>query len=167
MNTLCNICKKTETDLRCQKCNNLICYKCITETPVGYRCANCVTYNKPPMYKIPLFTTITSSILAMIIGIIIGLISSTFIPVTTYFSFISLIVSAFFGIIFSQMIFQILNWTSNGKRGKKMQIISINAIIIASFIRLYPLNNLATAVNDLNGLVLLIIGTLILWEKFK
>jgi len=34
---------QTPTALRCNRCGKLICAKCATRTPVGYRCRQCVT----------------------------------------------------------------------------------------------------------------------------
>ncbi len=33
---------KTETQLRCNRCNKPICIKCATHTPTGYRCSECI-----------------------------------------------------------------------------------------------------------------------------
>jgi hypothetical protein len=42
-NTLyCTFHPKTETQLRCNRCNQLICIKCATHTPTGYRCPECI-----------------------------------------------------------------------------------------------------------------------------
>ena len=32
----------TETNLRCNRCEKLICTKCAVHTPTGYRCRECV-----------------------------------------------------------------------------------------------------------------------------
>ena len=32
-----------ETQMRCNRCGRLICLKCAVQTPVGYRCKQCVT----------------------------------------------------------------------------------------------------------------------------
>ena len=33
---------KVESSLRCNRCNQLICIKCATHTPTGYRCPECI-----------------------------------------------------------------------------------------------------------------------------
>lgn len=40
--TYCEIHPDRETNLRCNRCNNLICTKCAIQTPTGYRCEECV-----------------------------------------------------------------------------------------------------------------------------
>jgi|TARA_B110000438_G_C15511320_1_gene520037 hypothetical protein len=163
----CQNCKNNETNLRCQKCNQLICYNCMKETPVGYRCSNCVEFIKPPMYKISVITLITSSLIAIVFGFIMGVISIFLIPIQSYYSFITIIGSGFFGLLISQILFIIINWSSNGKRGKKIQIIAVCSIILSSLIRLYISGNIEMGINDLNGFVYLLTGVIVLWDKFK
>jgi hypothetical protein len=38
----CTFHPKTETRLRCNRCNQPICIKCATHTPTGYRCPECI-----------------------------------------------------------------------------------------------------------------------------
>jgi len=41
-NLVCTFHPKTETRLRCNRCNRPICIKCATHTPTGYRCPDCI-----------------------------------------------------------------------------------------------------------------------------
>ena len=41
--TYCETHPNTETQLRCNRCNKLICSKCAVQTPIGYRCRQCVS----------------------------------------------------------------------------------------------------------------------------
>ena len=41
----------TETLLRCNKCNKPICLKCAVQTPVGYRCKECVREQQDVYYN--------------------------------------------------------------------------------------------------------------------
>ena len=96
-----------------------------------------------------------------------GIISLFLIPIQTYYSFITVIGSVFFGLLISQILFIIINWSSNGKRGKQIQIIAVCSIVLSSIIRLYISENIQIAINDLNGFVYLLTGVLVLWDKFK
>lgn len=40
--TFCEVHPDRETSLRCNKCNRLMCADCAVQTPVGYRCKQCV-----------------------------------------------------------------------------------------------------------------------------
>tara|TARA_Y100001970_G_scaffold293704_1_gene442494 strand:- start:2436 stop:2939 length:504 start_codon:yes stop_codon:yes gene_type:complete len=167
MKQYCNICNKIETELRCQKCNELICYECITETPVGYRCNACVSFNIPPMYKMPIHLIISSLIIGIMSGIIIGYIISMLMPVSSIFSLFTLAAATFIAILVSSIIFSILNFTTNGKRGKKIQIVSITSMMTVMITRIYISGEISLVTSDLNGAVLLLISTLLLWDKFK
>ena len=167
MKQYCNICNKIETELRCQKCNNLICYECITETPVGYRCKECVSFNVPPMYKIPIHLVISSLAIGILSGMIIGIIVSLLIPVSSLFSLFTLASAAFVALLSSYIIFSILNYITNGKRGKKIQIVSLISMMAIGITRVYISGEFALITNDLNGAVLILIGSLTLWDKFR
>ena len=41
--TFCSNHPNTETSLRCNRCEKLICSKCAVQTPIGYRCRQCVS----------------------------------------------------------------------------------------------------------------------------
>ena len=67
-----------ETNLRCGKCGQLICPKCLVQTPVGARCLDCAK-----LYKLPTFRVTTQYYLravgtalgmAIVCGLIWGLI---------------------------------------------------------------------------------------------
>jgi hypothetical protein len=42
---------KVETYLRCNKCNQPMCSKCAVQTPVGYRCRNCISGQQKVFYS--------------------------------------------------------------------------------------------------------------------
>jgi hypothetical protein len=41
---------KVETYLRCNKCGQPICSRCAVQTPVGYRCRNCISTQQKVFY---------------------------------------------------------------------------------------------------------------------
>lgn len=41
-----------QTLLRCGKCGDPICPRCLVQTPVGIRCPRCVTYERNPLYQV-------------------------------------------------------------------------------------------------------------------
>ena len=40
----------TETNLRCGRCNELICPNCLVQSDVGSRCPDCARVRTPPMF---------------------------------------------------------------------------------------------------------------------
>ena len=100
-------------------------------------------------------------------GIIIGYIISMLMPVSSIFSLFTLAAATFIAILVSSIIFSILNFTTNGKRGKKIQIVSITSMMTVMITRIYISGEISLVTSDLNGAVLLLISTLLLWDKFK
>jgi hypothetical protein len=48
--TYCAVHPDRETGLRCNKCNRLMCSECAVQTPVGYRCRQCVRQHEDKFY---------------------------------------------------------------------------------------------------------------------
>ena len=60
---------KTETRLRCNRCGNPICPKCAVQTPVGFRCKQCIRGQQAIFYS--------ATPLDYLIAVVIGLVAST------------------------------------------------------------------------------------------
>jgi len=43
---------KVETNLRCGKCEQPICPKCVVQTPVGARCPDCAKLTRLPIFQV-------------------------------------------------------------------------------------------------------------------
>lgn len=50
-NTYCQVHTDTQTGLRCNNCGRLMCAKCAVQTPVGYRCQQCVRQREQTFYN--------------------------------------------------------------------------------------------------------------------
>ena len=48
----CAIHPDVETNLRCGKCGQPICPKCLVQTPVGARCPKCANVRKLPVFEV-------------------------------------------------------------------------------------------------------------------
>jgi hypothetical protein len=49
--TYCEIHPDRETALRCNRCGRLMCAECAVQTPVGYRCRQCVRQHEDKFFK--------------------------------------------------------------------------------------------------------------------
>lgn len=56
-----------ETHLACQKCGKAICFQCMVETPVGFRCKDCARLRANPLF------TLSRDELMRAVGAVIGL----------------------------------------------------------------------------------------------
>lgn len=50
--TYCEVHPDRETSLRCNKCGRLMCVQCAVQTPVGYRCRECVRQQEDKYYNV-------------------------------------------------------------------------------------------------------------------
>jgi tetratricopeptide (TPR) repeat protein len=61
-----------ETMLRCNKCNKPICMECAVQTPVGYRCKQCVRQQQDKFYTASLSDKSKGYIAAAVSGVLLG-----------------------------------------------------------------------------------------------
>ena len=50
--TYCDKHPKTETNLRCGRCDTLICPRCLVHAPVGVRCPKCAKTKRLPTFEV-------------------------------------------------------------------------------------------------------------------
>jgi uncharacterized membrane protein YeaQ/YmgE (transglycosylase-associated protein family) len=67
--TYCSFHPNVETRLRCSKCGRPICPRCAVQTPVGFRCPDCVRTQQAVFY--------TATPLDYVIAAVVGLVAST------------------------------------------------------------------------------------------
>ncbi|OGO20625.1 MAG: hypothetical protein A2144_03035 [Chloroflexi bacterium RBG_16_50_9] len=120
-----------ETNLRCGKCGQPICPKCMVTTPVGARCPKCAKLYQLPTYRVSTifyFRAIVTALgVAVITGIIWGAIS-IFIP----FFYLNLVLAAGTG----YAIGEITGLSVNRKRGRGLAAIAGIAVIISYLVNI-------------------------------
>jgi MFS family permease len=74
--TFCAVHPDRETGLRCNKCGRLMCAECAVQTPVGYRCRECVRQHENKFYTATpndsLIVALVCGGLAAVGGVILG-----------------------------------------------------------------------------------------------
>ena len=125
--TYCPNHPKTATNLRCGKCEELICAKCMVHTPVGARCKSCAQVRRPPTYDI----SRTHAARAVGTGIGIGIAGGialilihALLPLGLFFY---AIVAAGLGYVVSEGV----SASANRKKGRTLQIIAAASVAIA------------------------------------
>ena len=63
---------QVETRLRCSKCGNPICPRCAVQTPVGFRCPDCVRVQQAVFYTV----TPLDYAIAVVVGLVISTIAA-------------------------------------------------------------------------------------------
>ena len=66
----CEVHPSRETNLRCNRCNRLMCNECAALTPVGYRCKECVREQQNTYFNAAIFDYVISAGIAVILSAI-------------------------------------------------------------------------------------------------
>ncbi len=132
---------KTETNIRCGKCDETICAECLVHAPVGMRCPDCARVNTPPMYDVPLpflLRGIGAGLgTALVLGfafylaapVLFRLVFLDIALINTVLPFIYVAVMALIGYAIGEAV----SLSTNRKRGLKLKIVSAACVFVASF----------------------------------
>lgn len=131
--TYCEKHPDRETGLRCNRCNRLMCGECAVQTPVGYRCRECVRQVEDTFF--------TGTNVDYVIGFVTSLIVSAlgafftgFIPFWLAAIFLGIIVGGFVGEI-------VLRMTGKRRGRYTAQITALGALLgtlVVYFVTLIP-----------------------------
>ena len=69
---LCSRHKGVTTSLLCARCGDTICPKCMTVSPVGYRCPDCSKFTKIPTYNLSKKLLVKVFFVAIFVGLVVG-----------------------------------------------------------------------------------------------
>ena len=123
----CALHPETETNLRCGKCEQPICPKCVVQTPVGARCPECAALKRLPVYDI--------SAVLYARGIAAGLITASVLgavwPFIPSFYVLWLLIAVGIG----YAIGEVVSLSVNRKRGLGLQAIAGTSMIASYVIR--------------------------------
>lgn len=138
-----------ETNLRCGKCGQPICPKCLVQTPVGARCLGCAK-----LYKLPTFQVTTQYYLRAIgtalgMAIICGLIWGLIIGLVRLF-YLNFLLAPGVG----YAIGEVVSLSVNRKRGKGLTIIAGTAVVVSYVVSLFSPWGSALVLLDLRFLAI-------------
>jgi hypothetical protein len=77
-----------ETMLRCNRCDKPICVECAVQTPVGYRCRECVRQQRATYYNAKPADAAIGAAIALALGAALGVPAYLFLGLIGFFSFI-------------------------------------------------------------------------------
>ena len=145
-----------ETDLRCGKCEQPICPKCMVQTPVGARCPKCAALKKLPVYEISTIFYIRAIAAGLATAAVSGAIWP-FIPLGGFFLF-------FIALVIGYVVGEGISLAVNRKRGPGLQIIAGISVVVSYVIRsLIEASDLGlfNAFVTVYGLIALILGIIV------
>ncbi|MCJ7605665.1 MAG: B-box zinc finger protein [Dehalococcoidales bacterium] len=115
-----------ETNLRCGKCDKLICPKCMVITAVGARCKDCAGSTRLPTYRVSAKQYLKAAGVALLSGIVIGFVWGL-IELLLPVYFFSLLLSGAAGFAIGEIISRAVN----RKKGTGLSIIGGLALLLA------------------------------------
>jgi uncharacterized membrane protein len=145
-----------ETDLRCGKCLQPICPKCMVQTPVGARCPKCAALKKLPVFEISTIFYIRAIAAGLATAAVVGAIWA-FIPFGGFFLF-------FIALVVGYAIGEAVSLAANRKRGPGLQIIAGISVVVSYVVRSLieaPQQGFLHIFTDVYGLIALILGIIV------
>lgn len=116
-----------DTNLRCGKCGQPICPKCVVQTPVGARCPDCAAVKRLPLYSVPASYYARAAAAGLAAGSALGAVWP-FVPVGGFFL---LIIAAGIG----YAIGEVISLAVNRKRGPGLQAIAALSMVASYLVR--------------------------------
>ena len=152
----CALHPETETNLRCGKCGQLICPKCLVQTPVGARCPECAALKRVPVYDVPAVFYARAIAAGLITASALGAIW----PFIPYGGFLWLIIAVGIG----YAIGEVVSLSVNRKRGLGLQAIVGISMVVSYTIRSLletPHIGFLDSFVDVYGLIALVLGIIV------
>jgi len=157
----CALHPDTETNLRCGKCDQLICPRCLVQTPVGARCPKCAAVKRLPVYTVPaiyyLRAIAAGFVSAAVLGAVWGLL-----PLHMLAIFISMGIGYGVG--------EIISISVNRKYGIGLQVIAAVSMCIAYVIRALidtRLTDFTDSLLDVWGMVGIFLGIVVAVSRLR
>ena len=79
---------KVETNLRCGKCDQIICPKCAVQTPVGARCPDCAKFTRLPILQVSPLDYLKILGIGMVLAGVLGAVWGIAAPFVLGFSYL-------------------------------------------------------------------------------
>jgi hypothetical protein len=118
-----------ETRLRCSKCGNPICPKCAVQTPVGFRCPQCVRSQQAIFY--------TATPLDYAIAVAVGLVLSTI--AAFILGQVGIFLTLILGPVVGGVIAEVVRWAIRRRRGRWIWLVVSGCIVTGALMAaFYP-----------------------------
>ena len=116
-----------ETVLRCNRCGKPICYQCAVQTPVGYRCKECVRGQQAVFYNGTKLDLLIGGLVAFGLALILGVLAYLFLGMLGWFR---LIVALFVGPAAGGAIAEVIRQAVHRRRTKEMRWVAAGCAVL-------------------------------------
>lgn len=172
---------EVETELRCGRCETLICPRCLVFTPGGTRCPDCAMLRRPVMYELQPMHYVRAAGAALVVSLVLGVAGLIVLPLVRGIPFLGLMLAVGIGAGAGSLMAAALTWATNGKRGLGMQVIAGIALVASWVLPLLLLrvvlaqvvtaqvllSALAGAPRDLMGLFAAVIAVVVAAQRLR
>lgn len=125
--TYCEVHPDRETGLRCNKCGRLMCVECSVQTPVGYRCRDCVRQHEDKFFQ----GTNNDYVIVALTAIVLGAISGAIMSAIGFF-FLALLIGLPVGGLIGEMGLRFTERRRGRYTGNVMTIAAVGGIFIGA-----------------------------------
>ncbi|MEZ4639980.1 MAG: DnaJ domain-containing protein [Caldilineaceae bacterium] len=116
-----------ETLLRCNRCGKPICMKCAVQTPVGYRCKECVSQQQNVYFN----AAGSDNLIAFGVGFLVAAIASPIVGLLIGgFGFIGLIIAFVAGSAAGSALAQIIRRAVGRRRGRRLPVLALMGLVL-------------------------------------
>jgi DNA-directed RNA polymerase subunit RPC12/RpoP len=123
------VCKSgIKTRLRCSRCGKPICYECMVESPVGYRCPDCSSGPRVSAYRTTNALLARATGVGLVVAAAIGFLWGNF---PSWNFYMALLLG--FGTV------EAMARAGNDKRGSELQIAAFGAVAIGLIVSRYTI----------------------------
>lgn len=131
--TYCARHPKTETNLRCGRCDALICPQCLVHAPVGVRCPECAKTRRLPTFEVSGLQLTRAIAASLVIGIVGGL-AFTFFTLLVPAPFLLYLV-AFVGV--GYLVGEGTSLSVNRKMGSNLKLVAAGGMFAAFVVSIF------------------------------
>ena len=136
---------KTETKIRCGRCETPICPECLVHAPVGMRCPDCAKVNVVPTYDVPLPVLLRGIGAGVGVAGILALVYLFTVPAMFRLVFLGIPgLNIVLPILFTAMmagvgyaVGEAISLATNRKRGLKLKLVGAGSILLVSVVFTY------------------------------
>jgi hypothetical protein len=116
-----------ETLLRCNKCGKPICMECAVQTPVGYRCKECVRQQQNVYFN----AATSDNLIAFGVGLAVSAIAAPIVgTLIGFFGFWGFIIAFLAGSAAGSALAQIIRQAVGRRRGRRLPLFALIGIIM-------------------------------------
>ena len=123
---------RTETNLRCGRCDDLVCPQCMVHTPVGVRCKECANVKRIPTFDVSGSYLTRAIIAGVAIAVVGGVLFVVLVNLDLFVRVRFLSTVAIVGIGYA--IGEGISLSVNRRRGRRLQFVAGGSMLLATII---------------------------------